>query len=241
MHCKGTLFPVNKRNPTWIRGLIIRSEQWRHTHSHTYTCTHSFRLQRGELSLKHLEYCFDNWLCIWAVQFSKNGKLVHRFAPDWKISITIQWTSMIFCSDIHGYQRMNLSYFGDSLAFHLAPPWDWRFCILWNIYNWIYYWKDWHKILLTLVILWIFLECHQQIHNFIYPAKYLNIHLIDWRKMFGPDIHGMVSLLWFFDFEPHHQVNILCPVRWFMTNRPINLSCTLCTRLIKVKLRWCTL
>ncbi len=35
---------------------------------------------------------------------------------------TVGWIAMEFCTDIHGFQRMNPNDFGDPLTFPLAPP-----------------------------------------------------------------------------------------------------------------------
>lgn len=37
------------------------------------------------------------------------------------ISTTTRWIAVQFCTDIHGAQRMNLTYFGVPLTFHLLP------------------------------------------------------------------------------------------------------------------------
>lgn len=46
---------------------------------------------------------------------------------------TIQWTAIIFYSDIHVSQGMNPRDFGYPLTFTLAPPRDWHFVFEWNV------------------------------------------------------------------------------------------------------------
>ncbi len=36
---------------------------------------------------------------------------------------------------------------------------------------------------MTVVILWLFIERHQEVKLFTNPVKYLNIYQMDWRKL----------------------------------------------------------